>query len=199
VCVCVCVCVCVRDVPIRFILLWLNCNDLVTAQAPFPQTTAIKTTKFYNIYMFSSSCVTAWWWPEFRVETSCHINANYLKGSWLWLWIFIDIVFSAPTEMFHIQFKKNTRCGLIYLKKKTYFRIERLKLWTTFRDIQVTLRPTYLTQHNHFLHKERIGFRSLTEYFRKNKDSIEKDNFQDSTLYLSIRYKVQRPLVCTFS
>ena len=28
----------------------------------------------------SISCVMAWWWVEFRVETGCHINKTIYKG-----------------------------------------------------------------------------------------------------------------------
>lgn len=104
------ICVFVSDVPIRFILHWVNCTHPVTEQTPVPQTTRIKTIKFHNTYLFSSSCITAWWWPELRVETTCRITTNYLQESWLWLWIFIDMVFAAPKERFHVQFKRN--CAL---------------------------------------------------------------------------------------
>jgi hypothetical protein len=32
-----------------------------------------------SVYV-SSSCIMAWWWPEFKVETDCHINKTICKG-----------------------------------------------------------------------------------------------------------------------
>jgi len=29
--------------------------------------------------IYSFSCITAWWWPEFRVETGCHVVKLFVK------------------------------------------------------------------------------------------------------------------------
>jgi len=114
------ICVFVSDVPIRFFLLWVNCTHPVTEQTPVQQTTRIKTNKFHNTYLLSSSCITAWWWPEFRVETICRITTNCLQESLLWLWIFIDMVFAAPTEMFPVQFKRNFALWAYLFQKRAF-------------------------------------------------------------------------------
>jgi len=54
----------------------------------------------------ASCCVMTWWWPQFRVETSCHIK-KYLHVSWLWLWKFTDVVSAGRLVLLLCVIKEN--------------------------------------------------------------------------------------------
>jgi len=54
----------------------------------------------FSFCRHSYSCIMAWWWWKFSVNSGCRIIKLFIKCLWLWLKILINIVIVTPMGMF---------------------------------------------------------------------------------------------------